>query len=345
MASEKMLAAQTRQELAQLAKHNKVEGWHEMKKADLISALKNRRLVKVPARKSMTERIQALRAQEGQSQHSPLRRTQGPSAKTHPDDRPAKKAMGPYPVRLQPSAAPGQREQLQATPQGPYWIYASWRLTPTILERAEASLGANWHAAVPVLRVYDVHCDEDTSPTKRCVVRIPIHAAVDYWHIPIADPTRTYELQLGYDTPKGNFFMLARSASVKLPMPGTPQARRFEEHRQEGMASAASLDNAHRFPIRGSSASLFADDVSLDVSADLVIVGQVSPQAYLICQEEKVPVQRNGSFEIRLPLEEGRQVIPLEAVASDGCQSRTVILAIERNTKTLSPQPLNDWDD
>jgi hypothetical protein len=218
-------------------------------------------------------------------------------------------------------------------------------LTPAILERAEASLGANWHQAAPVLKVYDVLFDEDTSPTKRCLVRIPIQAAVEYWHIPIADPTRTYELQLGYETPKGQYFMLARSAPVKLPLPGTPQARKFEEQRQDGLYSASAAEAAQRFPIRGSSAYRFCEDVSLDVRAELLIVGKVTAQARLTCQEEKVSVQKNGAFEIRLPLEEGRQVIPLEAISSDGCESRTVVLAIERNTKTLAPQALNDWDD
>lgn len=342
MASEKSLAARTRQELAQLAKHNNVEGWHDMKKADLIDALKNRRLVKVPHRRGMTERIKALRAQESQSNHAPLRRTQTPVSNA---DRQPKKPTGHHPVRLEPNAGPGQSELLQATPQGPHWIYASWLLTPAILERAEASLGANWHQAAPVLRVYDVLCDEDTSPTKCCLVRIPIMAAGDYWHIPIADPTRTYELQLGYETPKGQYFMLARSAPVKLPLPGTPQARKYEEQRQDAIFAASATEPSPRFPIRGSSAYRFCDDVSLDVRAEILIVGKVTPQAHLTCQDEKVSVQKNGSFEVRLPLEEGRQVIPLEAVSADGCESRTVVLAIERNTKTLAPQALNDWDD
>jgi hypothetical protein len=343
MTSEKALAARTRHELAQIAKHNKVEGWHDMKKADLIDALKNRRLVKVPEKPAMTERIKALKAQESQSNHAPLRRTQTPNSPTN--DQQSRKAAGHHPVRLEANARPGQGEFLHATPQGPYWIYASWLLTPAILERAEASLGANWHQAAPVLRVYDVLCDEDTSPTKRCMVRIPIQAAVEYWHVPIADPARTYELQLGYETPKGQYFMLARSAPVKLPLPGTPQARKYEEQRQDGMFAASVAESVQRFPIRGSSAYRYCEDVSLEVRAELLIVGKVTPQAHLTCQEEKVSVQKNGTFEIRLPLEEGRQVIPLEAISPDGCESRTVVLAIERNTKTLAPQALNDWDD
>lgn len=343
MASEKTLATQTRKELAQLAKHNHVEGWHGMKKADLIQALKNRRLTR-PVKKSMTERIQALRAQEGEAAHAPLRRTSPDSSEVR-SPKPSSKSQGHHPLRLQANASKGQSESLQVLAQGPHWIFASWGLTSTILERAESSLGVHWHRATPVLKVYGLQSDEETSPTKCCVASIPIQAAVDHWYVPIADPARLYELQLGYETAQGQFFMLVRSAPVKLPMPGTPQARRYDEQRQEGAFPSQHLEQAHRFPIRGSSAFRFCDGVSLEVTADLMIVGQVSPQAQLTCQDERISVEQNGQFEIRVALEEGRQVIPLEAVSPDGCQSRTVILAIERNTKTLEPQALNEWDD
>jgi uncharacterized protein len=342
MASEKTLAARSRKDLAQLAKHNNVEGWHSMKKADLIDALKNRRLTEVPAKKSVTERSQALRAQSGNGAHAPLRRTPRKS-KASPDQR--AKSAGHLPVRLAANAPAGQSEMLRATAQGAHWIYASWRLSAAILERAEASLGTNWHQAAPVLRVYDLHVDEATSPTKRCIASIPIQSAADHWYVPIADPGRAYELQLGYETSKGHYFMLARSASVKLPMPGTPQARKYDEQRQAGALPTQIADTAHRFPIRGSSAFRFSGEVSLDVAADLMIVGRVSPQAHLTCLDEGISVQPDGLFEIRLGLAEGRQVIPLEAISPDGCQSRTMILAIERNTKTLEPQSLNEWDD
>ena len=335
MASQKTLASLSRKELAQLAKHNNVEGWHSMRKASLVDALKNRRL-----RKPITERSQPLRAQERNTSHAPLRRS---ASKPRPQQNGSAKTSTHLPVRLQANAEKGRSEMLFATPHGTNWIYASWRLTSAILERAEASLGANWHRARPVLRVYDISCDEDSSPTKRCIASISIQAPVDHWYVPIADPRRAYELQLGYETQNGHYFMLARSASVKLPMPGTPQARKYDEQRHEAAASKIP-DPAPRYPIR-STAFRFCDDVSLEVNADLLIAGRVSSAALLSCLDDAVTVRGDGTFEVRLALEEGRQVIPLEAVSPDGCQSRTVILAIERNTKTLEPQALSEWDD
>ncbi len=333
MASEKSLAGLTRKELAQLAKHNNVEGWHSMKKLDLIDALKNRRL-----KRPVTERSRSLRAQERTATHAPLRRTKPKPTPAEANGKPGEN----LPARLEANAPAGKTEMLWATALGANWLYASWWLTPEILDRAEASLGASWHHARPVLRVYDLGSGEESNPTKRCIARIPIHATVDHWYVPIANPGRSYELQLGYETGKGHSFMLVRSSAVKVPLPGTPQARKYDEQRQG--QSPGPVPASPRFPIR-TSAHRYSDEVSLELNADLLIAGRVSPEAILTCQGEGVSVQPDGTFESRLTLEEGRQVIPLEAVSADGCQSRTVILAIERNTKTLEPQALNDWDD
>lgn len=337
MASEKSLAARTRKELAQMAKHNQVEGWHSMKKAQLIDALKNRRLKKGSQKNQFAERSQALRPEESDSRVA-LRRTQSQAS----EDETAPTSQSSRPPRLAPNAAAGEREELLATPQGSHWIVVAWKLTPEILDRAEASLGKDWHLATPVLRVFDVNARDDTSPAKRCLSTIPLHGAVDHWYVPIADPRRVYELQIGYQSPKGKFFLLARTGALKMPLPGSPQARKYDAQRSE---SAHTIAEANlRFPIRGSSAIRFSQDVSLVVEADLSVVGKATPHSHVTCQDQVVPTGPDGSFEVRLALEEGRQVIPLEAISPDGCQSRTVIVAIERNTKTLDPQPLNEWE-
>ena len=336
MASAKTLATQTRKELAQMAKYNKVEGWHSMKKAELIDALKNRRLKKGPSKTKYTERSRALRLEDGDSRVE-LRRSKSKS-----DDGDPRKPPAGRPPRLEANAGLGESERLLAAAQGPHWIAASWRLTAGILDRAEASLGKDWHLARPVLRVFDVNPRENASPSKCCVQSIALHGGVDHWFVPIADPKRVYELQIGYETAKGRFFALARSTAVRLPAPGSAQARKYDEQRIE--LAQRQAESNHRFPIRGAAGFRFSEGVTLEIDADLLIVGKTSPHAKLNCQEEKVPVDRDGAFEVRLALEEGRHVIPLEAFSPDGCQSRTLILAIERNTKTLEAQALNDWD-
>jgi len=337
MASAKTLATHTRKELAQMAKHNKVDGWHSMKKAELINALKDRRLVKAPAQNRFTERSRSLR----QAQDS------GPAA-LRPSKAEANRPKNPppqnaRPPRLSANAAPGAADQLTLSPMGSHWIEAGWVLTQEILERAEASLGKDWHLAAPVLKVFQRNSGEGDNPTKACVDTIALHAGADHWFVPVADPKPTYELQIGYETPKGRFFGLARSETVKMPRPGSPRSRKYEEERKSVSASASSA-TTRRFPVQGAAGFRSTDDVVLHVDADLCLTGSATPGVALTCQEEPVPVEADGSFEVRLALAEGRQVIPLEAVSADGCQSRTVIVAIERNTKTLDPQALTEWD-
>ena len=52
-------------------------------------------------------------------------------------------------------------------------------------------------------------------------------------------------------------------------------------------------------------------------------------------QGEPVPLRPDGSFTVRMSLPDRRQVIPVIASSSDGVEQRTIILAVERNTKVL----------
>jgi hypothetical protein len=40
---------------------------------------------------------------------------------------------------------------------------------------------------------------------------------------------------------------------------------------------------------------------------------------------------------MRFSLPDGRQIIPAVATSADGVEERTVVLAVERNTKALEP--------
>jgi hypothetical protein len=52
---------------------------------------------------------------------------------------------------------------------------------------------------------------------------------------------------------------------------------------------------------------------------------------------EPVKVRPDGTFTIRMSMKDGRQVMPVVSCSSDGMQQQTIILAVERNTKTMEP--------
>ena len=52
---------------------------------------------------------------------------------------------------------------------------------------------------------------------------------------------------------------------------------------------------------------------------------------------EPIEVRPDGSFTVRYSLPNCRQVIPAVARSRDGIEQRTIVLAVERNTKTMEP--------
>ena len=52
---------------------------------------------------------------------------------------------------------------------------------------------------------------------------------------------------------------------------------------------------------------------------------------------EPVQLRPDGTFTMRFSLPDSRQIIPANAASADGIEDRTIVLAIERNTKKLEP--------
>jgi hypothetical protein len=71
------------------------------------------------------------------------------------------------------------------------------------------------------------------------------------------------------------------------------------------------------------------------VDAELLVYGVSHPHAHVTLQGEPVPLRPDGSFTVRMSLPDRRQVLPVVASSPDGVEQRTIILAVERNTKVL----------
>jgi len=52
---------------------------------------------------------------------------------------------------------------------------------------------------------------------------------------------------------------------------------------------------------------------------------------------EPVKVRSDGTFTVRLSMPDKRQVIPVVAASKDGIEERTIVVAVERNTKAMEP--------
>ena len=73
------------------------------------------------------------------------------------------------------------------------------------------------------------------------------------------------------------------------------------------------------------------------VDAEMIVFGQTDATAYVTLGGEPVKLRSDGSFAVRLPLPDRRQVLPIVASSADGVEQRTTVLAVERNTKVMEP--------
>ncbi len=118
----------------------------------------------------------------------------------------------------------------------------------------------------------------------------------------------------GY-SPSGTSRELQELLEERLRKPlGSPMATRFG-------AGAIDLGGSEEMP--------FALD------AEIIVYGAADRNAHVTLKGEPVQLREDGTFAVRLSLPDKRQVIPVVASSSDGVEQRTIILAVERNTKTM----------
>jgi hypothetical protein len=92
-----------------------------------------------------------------------------------------------------------------------------------------------------------------------------------------------------------------------------------------------------RFTIAGGGTDVGQRDFNFEVDAELVVFGVTSPDAHVTLKGEPVPLEPDGTFKISFNLPERRQVFPVVASSGDGVEQRTIVLAVERNTKVMEP--------
>lgn len=259
----------------------------------------------------------------------------------------------------------GRKDRIVLLVRDAYWIQAWWELTRHSIDRAKAAMAEQWHTAKPVLRLVQVEASGSNSSAERVVRDIEIHGGVKTWYVDIQDSPRSYRIDIGYLASNGKFFKLARSNSVTTPRPnhgdmieedwsdiadncekiyalsggytderGSGDLQElFEERLGRPMGSpvaarygvgAEKMLNRHRaFPF--------------EVDAEMIIYGTSDPNAHVTLAGTPVQLRPDGSFSARLSMPDRRQVLPIVASSADGVEQRTVVLAIERNTKVMEP--------
>ncbi len=336
-----------------MAKKKGIFGWHAMRKDELVDALAPQN----------GKRGKAVRPRP---QTAAARNT---SAEQEVED--AKYNMG-VPTRDLAAKAPKDlpagygKDRILVMVRDPYWLHAYWELTRHAIQRAEAALGQEWHTAKPILRLLDVSSHETSSSSETVVRDVEIHGGSNNWYLDVGNPPRSYRIDIGYLSRSGRFYVLARSNVVTTPRAGVSDAldenwadidvqkaeriyamsggfdptasslelkQLFEERLRRPLGSPAVTSFGSGAYVLGSKQRKFW----FRLDAELIIYGETDPHARVTLQGEPVQLRSDGTFTMRFKLPDGRQIIPAVATSPDGSEERTIVLAVERNTKHLEP--------
>lgn len=339
------LKVHTRKELAAMAKRKRVSGWHGMKKDELIEALLQ---IHEGRKKSHSSKSTSPRSKD--STNGSSRKSNG----SHSTVSKKSSGNGPSSRRVLNGAPSGsRRDSLLAQACDPWWIVARWEITSSMISRVEAAMGSEWHRAYPIIRVYDVTRSDLGTSAKSRLKDIPIHGEVDHWFIPVDKPAQQLKLEIGYTSAKGQFFPMARSNKVATPSPGTRGKVAL------GDSQSSSPEEFHIREVHDTRPAPFAflaersdqggtidgtQEFPFQLEAELIVYGSTDPRCEFTLMGEDVAVSKDGSFSVRFHLPNGRQVIPAVTVTPDGSETRTIVMAVERNTKELEPQLLEEMN-
>ena len=266
-----------------------------------------------------------------------------------------------------PKAGKGpRRDRIVLLVRDPYWVQACWEVSRQGMERARAAMAEYWHTAKPILRVYEVDQQSTTSATEWVVRDIEIHGGVNNWYIDVPDPPRSYRVDLGYLANNERFFALARSNIVSTPHPGSSDtidenwsdvAEDYERvfalsggyDQQNAVGELRELFEerlrrpmgAHEMTRYGAGAERILNrerDFLFEVDAEMIIFGSTKPDAHVTLSGEPLKLRPDGTFTVRVSMPDRRQVLPVVASSGDGVEQRTIVLAVERNTKQMEPK-------
>src|SRR5437667_4000024 len=201
----------TKAELANLARKKGIDGWHAMRKEQLLAVLTGKPNGRTKAAHLQHQRAAARNTSNGSTAEEQVERSK------YDVGVPTKDLSVKVPKDL---PAGYGKDRIVVMVRDPYWLHAYWELTRLAVQRAEAALGQDWHGAKPILRLLDVSSQDTTSAAEAIVRDIEIHGGCNNWYLDVQNPPRSFRVDIGYLSKRGRFYVLARSNVVSTPRAG-----------------------------------------------------------------------------------------------------------------------------
>jgi len=360
------LRSHTAKDLAQMARQNGVAGWHSMRKEELILVLSQLSRKRISS--SQNGRNGAAMPTKAKTNGASPKNRQGTKETKIPNlhirhkiDQLHRKLatiknLASRSNKTDPSKAKDDR--LVVMVRDPYWLHAFWELAEQSVERAQAAMGTRWHGAQPTLRLFQTEEAGASTFSKD----ITIHGGVNNWYVDVQNPPCDFRMEIGYLAEDSTFYCLARSNTVQTPPAGTSDAlddnwsdvseqadriyamsggyspsgtsRELQELLEERLRKPLGSPMTTRFGA-GAIDLRDSEEMPFALDAEIIVYGAADRNAHVTLKGEPVQLRDDGTFAVRLSLPDKRQVIPVVASSRDGVEQRTIILAVERNTKTM----------
>jgi hypothetical protein len=217
-------------------------------------------------------------------------------------------------------------DRLDAEPLDPHWLRVKWVLTAKTMERAVMAMGADWHRAKSMLRLYRLTCDEAGPRSKTWEQDIPIPPQINQWFVNVPRAGGSWQLELGYSWGNKAFFTLMHGQPLTLPAIGT-------------LAPTTGSATMELRPALSRHAEGVAP-LCAQINVELLVRGTTEQGSRVTIEGENVAVSRDGTFRWQAPVVEGRVAIPIE-IERDSSLRQRILMALERNTRFLEPEKLH----
>lgn len=198
--------------------------------------------------------------------------------------------------------ADGANSRIILLPQNSHRAYAYWTLSDQQRQVLRQHSGSQL-----ALRLYDVTDINLDVQNPHSVQQFVCDDIAQDWSIPIAQSGRDYVIEVGYLTQTDDWLVLARSEATRVP---SSAPRRTD---------AASQDSD-------------AQPFWMTAGAELLIYGATEPDATVYVGDRPIPLNPDGTFQIRVALQDGKLVYPIRAIAADGEQIQSICMEFERDT-------------
>ena len=242
----------------------------------------------------------------------------------------------------------------------PWWIFAYWEIRKDreddIIRKIESS-GDGMEKSV--LRVYDVTAVNFNGTNAHSFFDIDLKGLASNWYINVGAPDRSWVIDIGIVSKKGNFYLLARSNVARTPrfgmsdqldaewmMPeedywrmfglsggfgvgkGSLEVREMLKKRLEEQITSGAISSGASFYRKPQERKFW-----LVVNTELIVYGATEPDAKLTVQGKPIALRQDGTFTLRFALPDGKQVIPVEAASNDGIDHRRITPVVTRKTE------------